>query len=97
MFVGLARLFAGLTCPRIRGCGGIKLRLQLGYPRFPFVELRVERTHLPKVATLECGKSGAKIDKLQLALGEGRADGRQLLALAEDFLLFGFQPPDDLT
>ena len=97
VLIRLACLIAGLLCPRLRGGGRIKPGLQLGDSCLPFVQFRVERADLPEVATLERGELAPKIDKLQFALRERRANGRKLLAFAEDFLLFWFQPPGEMA
>src|ERR1017187_9562657 len=47
VLVSLARLFAGLTCPRTRGARRIKAGAQLRDSCFPFVQFRVEGAHLP--------------------------------------------------
>jgi hypothetical protein len=97
ILVSLPCLFAGFLCLCVRGAGGMKPRLQLGDPRFPFVQFGVECSHLAQVAALKRRKLTPKIDKLQLTLRESRTDSSQLFAFAEKFLFFGFQPPRDRT
>ena len=46
VFVRLVCLFAGLLRLRFRGGRRVKPGLQLGNPRFPFVQFSVERSHL---------------------------------------------------
>jgi hypothetical protein len=75
----------------------MKLGLQLGDSRLPFVQLSVKRAYLPQVATLKGGKLATEIDELQFTFCEGCANGGQLLALSEYFLFFWFQPPNDRT
>ena len=97
IFIRLTCLLAGLFCPRIRGSGRIKPCPQFGDSCFPFVQFGVKHAHLPQVATLKTSDLAAKIDKLQFALGESCTDGSQLLAFAENFLFFRFEPSGDLT
>ena len=48
----------------------------------------VKAVALPQVVAFKGGKLAAKVDKVQPALGGRRPNGRQFLALADDFLLF---------
>ena len=71
--------------------------MQLRNSRLPFVKFGVKGSHLPQLAALKRGKLAAKIDKFKFKLCQSRADGGQLLAFAEDFLLLRFQPSGDLN
>src|SRR5690348_6800809 len=81
VFIRLACLLAGLMCFCLRGGRRIKSSVHFGNSCLPLVQLSIESTNLAQVATLKSGKLAAKIDKLQLAFRESRADGSQLLAL----------------
>jgi hypothetical protein len=65
-------------------------------PNRLFVEPGVRVKYLSN-RSLKSGELAAKIDKLQFTLCESCANGRQLLALTENFLFFWFQPPGDRT
>ena len=93
----LARLPAGFLGLCLGDGRRIKPGLQLRKSRLPFVQFTIERADLAEVATFKSGELATKIDELQLALCERRTNGSQLLAFAENFLFFGFQPPGDLT
>src|ERR1700683_1333909 len=79
ILVSLPCLSAGFLCLCVRGVGGMKPRLQLGDPRFPFVQFGIQHANLPEVATFENGELAAMIEKFQLTFRQRRADGSQIL------------------
>ncbi len=87
-FVGTARLVPSILRLLPRRGGEITPGSQLGDPRLPFVQLRVEHAYLPQIPSLERVKLAAKVGNLQLPLCQRRADNRQFFPFAKKFFLF---------